>query len=98
MEWGGRWMTIDEALREEARYRAKIQDGFVFYQGRWMTIDEKLRTLEVLWEDICHTKDSVPSPRWHGDVLLAREKRLADGSEGFTDWEEAKKRIRDSSK
>ena len=62
-----------------------------------MTVDEKLRALERIWDDLTRV-GSVPSPLWHHDVLQAREARLQAGEENFTDWETAKKRIRESAK
>lgn len=59
-----------------------------------MTVPEKLRALEELWDDLQRTPDGVPSPAWHGDVLKARENRVAEGSSQFHDWPEAKSRIR----
>ena len=61
-----------------------------------MTVDEKLRALERIWEDLCRKEEDLPSPQWHHDVLEARKIRLRQGEETFTDWEEAKQRIRGS--
>jgi len=33
---------------------------------------------------------------WHRDILEVREAQLAQGAERFTDWEEAKRRIREA--
>lgn len=63
-----------------------------------MTVDEKLRALERIWQDLCRNEAAIPSPQWHLDVLEARESRLKEGREPFTDWEEAKRRIRDSTR
>ncbi len=63
-----------------------------------MTTADKLRALEQIWEDLCRTAGSIPSPAWHADVLHARENRVRDGSSQFTDWTEAKRKIRDSVK
>jgi len=35
-----------------------------------------------------------PSPAWHGETLKARETRLKNGLTHFTDWTDAKQRIR----
>lgn len=61
-----------------------------------MTTADKLRALEQLWDDLCRTPESIPSPSWHADVLRAREKRIGEGSSHFTEWSEAKQKIRDS--
>ena len=63
-----------------------------------MTISDKLRALEEIWENLCRTPDSIPSPPWHADVLRAREKRVREGSSEFVDWADAKQEIRDAAK
>ena len=60
-----------------------------------MTIEEKIRTMEDLWDDLCHHTEEMPSPLWHNDVLLKREGLVSEGKETFTDWEKAKKSIRE---
>ena len=61
-----------------------------------MSVDEKLRALERIWEDLCRDESAVPSPSWHRDVVEAREARLRAGAEDVVDWDEAKRRIRES--
>ena len=61
-----------------------------------MTLPEKLQTLENLWDDLCRNAKSVPSPEWHGEILKDREASIEQGKERFTDWEEAKRGIRES--
>ncbi len=63
-----------------------------------MSTSDKLRALEKIRDDLQRTPGEVPSPSWHADVLREREEEYKDGSSGFTDWTEAKKRIRDSLK
>ncbi len=63
-----------------------------------MSTSDKLRALEKIWDDLQRTPSEVPSPAWHADVLREREKEYNEGSSQFTDWPEAKKRIRDSLK
>ncbi len=60
-----------------------------------MTISEKLRALDQLWDDLQRTSEKVPSPTWHADVLRAREERVREGKSKFSDWPEAKNRIRE---
>ncbi len=62
-----------------------------------MTVAEKLRALEAIWTDLTRAGDEVPSPPWHGDVLAAREARLAAETEGVSDWDAARRRLRGSS-
>lgn len=60
-----------------------------------MSVTEKLRALEEIWEDLCRTADNVPSPPWHAELLESREKRIQEGSGHFSDWDKAKRRIRE---
>ena len=59
-----------------------------------MSTAEKLQAMEQLWEDLCQNERQVASPRWHGNVLAAREARVASGEARFSDLEEVKARIR----
>jgi len=55
-----------------------------------MTTSEKLQALEEIWDDLCRTPEEIAPPSWHGDVLRAREKRVADGTSHFKEWRDAK--------
>ncbi len=59
-----------------------------------MSVEEKLQAMEMLWEDLSRREEDVPSPDWHGAVLLEREAALERGEEVVEDWESAKRRIR----
>jgi hypothetical protein len=59
-----------------------------------MSVEEKLRALELLWEDLTRSPAVVPSPRWHQDVLEAREQRLRAGQEAFVPWDKARESLR----
>ncbi len=60
-----------------------------------MTMAEKIRTMEDIWDDLCHHAGEIPSQSWHREVLSQREESLSKGTETFTNWEIAKKRIRE---
>jgi hypothetical protein len=60
-----------------------------------MTTEEKLRVIEEIWTDLLREPKDVPSPAWHADVLSAREQRIREGTSQFSDWNEAKSRIRE---
>jgi hypothetical protein len=60
-----------------------------------MTTAEKIRTMEDIWDDLCHHAAEIPSPSWHRDVLSRREESVSKSSETFTEWETAKNRIRE---
>lgn len=59
-----------------------------------MTLHEKLEALELLWEDLARSAQSVESPEWHKGTLEERSQRVAQGEARFTDWETAKAEIR----
>ena len=60
-----------------------------------MTIADKLQAMEAIWDDLLRSVEQVPSPAWHGDVLRARESRVREGKSHYTDWIDAKRRIRE---
>ncbi len=59
-----------------------------------MSRDEKLRAMEALWVDLSKDDDRFESPAWHAPVLREAERAIKNGRAKFSDWEEAKKRIR----
>jgi hypothetical protein len=59
-----------------------------------MTLPEKLAAMELLWEDLASSPESIESPAWHKDTLDERRHRIAEGKAQFMDWETAKNEIR----
>jgi len=59
-----------------------------------MTVIEKMAAIETIWRDLACTDEKVPSPSWHNDVLSARQSRVEEDASEFTEWSEAKNRIR----
>lgn len=59
-----------------------------------MTREEKLRAMEAIWADLSQDDSKVESPAWHADELRVAEERVRQGKETFSDWNEAKERIR----
>jgi hypothetical protein len=59
-----------------------------------MTLQEKLVAMELLWEDLASSPESIESPAWHKDTLDERRQRIAEGKAQFVDWETAKNEIR----
>ena len=59
-----------------------------------MSKSEMLVAMEQLWEALRRSPEDVVSPDWHGTVLADREQAIAEGKASFTDFEEAKGRIR----
>ena len=61
-----------------------------------MSLSDKLSTMEALWQDLCRASENA-CPSWHEVVLAKREKIVSD-KPCFSDWEQAKNRIRSSLK
>jgi hypothetical protein len=59
-----------------------------------MTTKEKLLAMEEIWESLCQSPESVPSPDWHADVLADREAKIRAGEAKFRDWDEVRKELR----
>ena len=59
-----------------------------------MSRDEKLRAMEALWADLSQDEDRFESPSWHAQILREAERAMKSGNAKFSDWYEAKKRIR----
>lgn len=57
---------------------------------------DKVRLMETIWADLCRTGEGLAPPDWHGDVLESREARVNAGEATFRDWDEVKRRIRES--
>jgi len=59
-----------------------------------MDTAEKLRLMEALWADLSKEPASVPVPDWHVEILSEREESANKGESVFSDWDEAKDRLR----
>lgn len=60
-----------------------------------MTHQEKLQAMEALWDDLARNSSAVDSPAWHEEVLKETEARYVAGKEESTEWESAKKELRE---
>lgn len=58
-----------------------------------MSNPERLRTMEALWEAMCHEFEEPQSPSWHQEILASRNLRLVAGNANFVSIEEARKRL-----
>ncbi len=59
-----------------------------------MSQQEKLAAMELLWVDLSRDEAKFKSPSWHADVLKETEGLVKQGKARFSDWDEAKERIR----
>jgi putative addiction module component (TIGR02574 family) len=60
-----------------------------------MTSLDKIAVMEKLWDDLCRDPEAIPSPKWHKEVLGAREKEVNEGKTKFISFDQAKARIKD---
>jgi hypothetical protein len=63
-----------------------------------MTSLDKIAVMERLWDDLCRDPESIPSPKWHKEVLEMREREINEGNAQFIAFDLAKDRIRDQTK
>lgn len=61
-----------------------------------MTLADKLQVMEAIWADLSSDDSGYTPPEWHGAILEERQEHYAAGKISKSDWNEAKKRIRDS--
>jgi hypothetical protein len=59
-----------------------------------MSLSQKMDVMERVWSSMVSNDSKFESPAWHLDVLKERERLVAAGKAKFSDWSEAKERIR----
>jgi hypothetical protein len=59
-----------------------------------MSRADKLRTMEAIWSDLAGNETRFTSPAWHGAALLETQRLVKAGKAKFSDWDEAKARMR----
>ena len=59
-----------------------------------MTLSQKMEVMERVWNSMAADDAKFESPSWHLDVLKEREQLVVSGKTKFSDWSEAKERIR----
>ena len=60
-----------------------------------MTVSEKIGIMEEIWSDLSGVNAGYSPPDWHGRILEERSRLAASGEVGFTDWDTAKKQIKE---
>ena len=60
-----------------------------------MTLEDKLLVMEARWDDLCQLLPSMDPPAWHRDILEDRDRNLQMGSDELSDWEDARRAIRE---
>jgi len=59
-----------------------------------LSFAQKLNLMETIWDDLTKDEKNLDSPVWHNDILKDREEAVAAGKAQFSDWKEAKARIK----
>jgi hypothetical protein len=59
-----------------------------------LSFAQKLNLMETIWDDLTKDEKKLESPTWHHDILKDREKAAATGKAKFSDWKQAKERIK----
>lgn len=59
---------------------------------------DKIKIMEFIWEELSALDQEFESPNWHKKVLSETEERMKNGQEEVLDWDEAKRRLRNTSK
>jgi len=57
---------------------------------------QKISLMEKLWADLSADSEGLEPPEWHASELEATERRIKEGKEHFEDWNEAKRKLRES--
>lgn len=58
-----------------------------------MSNPERLRTMEALWDALCHDSEQPQSPEWHRAVLAERRERIKSGEANFLSIGAARERL-----
>ncbi|MBI1367794.1 MAG: hypothetical protein GC162_03980 [Planctomycetes bacterium] len=59
-----------------------------------MSVEQKLDLMEALWADLSRDPATVDSPEWHAGVLRERQSQIDRGDAKLSDWEDARRRLR----
>lgn len=57
-----------------------------------MSIVERLKTMEELWDSLCHEENEIESPEWHEDILGKRKNKIKKDKAKFISLNEIKAR------
>lgn len=61
-----------------------------------MSKPEKLWLFETIWRDLSGDEAGLASPGWHEEILQQTEALVAEGKATFSEWSEARQRIRNA--
>lgn len=61
-----------------------------------MSVTERLQAMDQLWDSLNRSRQEIPSPDWHKDVLADRKARAQRGEAKFLTLAQLKSRLRSS--
>ena len=59
-----------------------------------MSVAEKLDAMEAIWTDLSRDPAAFVTPAWHELVLEERKAAVQTGKATYSDWEDARQRLR----
>lgn len=90
-------LNLGRAIRflDSGKRKANISIMKVTLPLKEMTVSEKIGIMEEIWSDLSSPGEGYTPPGWHSRVLGERLRLAESGEVGFTEWETAKKQIKD---
>jgi putative addiction module component (TIGR02574 family) len=59
-----------------------------------LSVDEKIDYLQSLWDRIAATRETIPVPDWHREIIDERLKDLEDNPAAGDGWDAVQERLR----
>ncbi len=59
-----------------------------------LSVAQKLGLLEFVWTELTKEDKNLNSPDWHKNILTEREQSIESNEAVFSNWNEAKERIK----
>jgi len=59
-----------------------------------MSLADKLQAMEDIWADLSQRDSGYEPPAWHETILQERQQKRDSGEMRISDWETAKREIR----
>ena len=92
----GCWAILVSVLSLDVRVeRAIIFIMKVSLPLKELTVSEKIGIMEEIWSDLSNSEETNSLPEWHDRILEERSGLAKSGEVGFTDWQTAKKQIKE---
>lgn len=58
-----------------------------------MSVPERLKAIEQLWESISEKSKEIESPKWHGNILEERRKKVQSKDANYLTVSEVRERL-----